>query len=108
MKNIVIKLKSLINGLCGEIIKIACNLNIVRPLYSIEDVFDKDKKIIVTLTSYGRRVNSILHYTIISLLRQTRKPDMIILWLDNVNWCYDNLPKSIKKIYFCIYIAFFR
>ena len=40
MKNIVIKLKSLINGLWGEIFKIACNLNIVRPLYSIEDVFD--------------------------------------------------------------------
>lgn len=98
MNSIIIKLKSLLNGVWGEIIKIACNFNIIKPLYTIGDYSNNEKKIIVTLTSYGRRVSSILHYTIISLLRQTRKPDMIILWLDNVNWCYDNLPKNITKL----------
>ena len=65
MNSIIIKLKSLLNGVWGEIIKIACNFNIIKPLYTIGDYSNNEKKIIVTLTSYGRRVSSILHYTII-------------------------------------------
>ena len=39
-----------------------------------------DKKIIVSLTSYSARINTV-HITIDSLLKQTFKADKIILWL---------------------------
>ncbi|MBD5132451.1 MAG: glycosyltransferase family 2 protein [Clostridiales bacterium] len=38
-----------------------------------------------------------VYYTLISLLRQSRKPDRIILWLDD-KWNDDNLPKRIKSL----------
>ena len=40
----------------------------------------RDKKIIVSLTSFPERINDI-HYCIYSLLTQNFKPDMVILWL---------------------------
>lgn len=58
----------------------------------------RDKQIIVSLTSYGRRVKKVLPFTLISLLKQQLKPDRIIVWLDNKKWSSDNLPKSLKKI----------
>ena len=56
-----------------------------------------DREIIVTLTSYGSRVNDILPYTIHSLLVQDRKPNRIILWLDQDNWSEEKIPPVIKK-----------
>lgn len=53
--------------------------------------------IIVSLTSYGVRVNDTLPYTLYSLLLQTRLPDRIVVWLDNVNWKESNLPPILKK-----------
>ena len=53
--------------------------------------------IIVSLTSYGVRVNDTLPYTLYSLLLQTRLPDRIVVWLDNVNWKGSNLPPILKK-----------
>lgn len=56
------------------------------------------KEIIVSLTSYGRRVkNSIVYYTIVSLLNQTYKPSRIILWLDR-SWNDQNIPKKIRDL----------
>ena len=52
---------------------------------------------IVSLTSYGRRVEKV-YCTIVSLLRQTMKPDMVILWLDDVKWNEDNIPDSLRKL----------
>ena len=52
--------------------------------------------IIVSLTSYGVRVNDTLPYTLYSLLQQTRKPNRIVVWLDEVNWREDNLPPILK------------
>ena len=77
-----------------------------------------DKKIIVSLTSYPARINTV-HITIDSLLKQTFKADKIILWLAkeqfprlekdlpnnllqqtkkglNIKWCQD--LKSFKKL----------
>lgn len=91
------KLEILSLFLYGEILKMYykywaqkkyCNLNCEA----------RDEKLIVSLTSYGRRVSKILPYTIISLLRQTYKPDMIVLWLDSDNWNDDNLPKKLVKL----------
>lgn len=54
--------------------------------------------IIISLTSYGVRVNDTLPYTLYSLLQQTRKPNRIVVWLDNVNWSESNLPTVLKKL----------
>ena len=53
--------------------------------------------IIVSLTSYGVRVNDTLPYTLYSLLQQTHLPNRIVVWLDNVNWNEGNLPLLLKK-----------
>ena len=54
--------------------------------------------IIVSLTSYGVRVEDTLPYTLYSLLRQTNMPNRIIVWLDNVNWSEEKLPDILKKL----------
>ncbi|TFU94634.1 glycosyltransferase family 2 protein [Barnesiella sp. WM24] len=62
----------------------------------------------ISLTSYGERVNKVVPYTIISLLKQTKRPKQIILWLDDANWNKDNIPSKLidleklgLKINFC-------
>lgn len=54
--------------------------------------------IIVSLTSYGVRVEDTLPYALYSLLKQTRMPNRIVVWLDNVNWSEDTLPDVLKKL----------
>ena len=92
------KIKILFLAVLGELVKVLCKMRWIRPKYGINTSEIRDKKVIVSLTSYGRRVSNVLQYTIISLLRQTYKPDMIILWLDKDNWNDENLPKSIKRL----------
>lgn len=46
----------------------------------ITDILDCEAPLIVSLTSYGQRIEQV-HLTIESLLRQTYKPNRIILWL---------------------------
>lgn len=58
----------------------------------------RNEEIIISLTSYGRRVKDILPFTIYSLLRQTLKPDRVVLWLDEENWNEDNIPEEIKEL----------
>ena len=73
------------------------NYRFVRDLH-VRDNLTLTDKVIVSLTSYGRRVNSTVSYTLCSLLRQSFPPDMIILWLDSDNWNEYNLPNSIKRL----------
>lgn len=70
------------------------------------DIFGVSKKyvnyreevpIIVSLTSYGRRVKSVVYYTLVSLLNQSVRPYKIILWLDN-SWNDDILPKKLHNL----------
>ena len=55
----------------------------------------KDQDIIVTLTSYGKRVKGSAVYTIFSLLKQTVRPNRIVLWLDEKEYRNDNLPNEL-------------
>lgn len=82
----------------GEIIKIRCNVKLYKIPFILNQHEIRRERVIISLTSYGRRVSKILPYTIISLLRQTYKPDMVILWLDSDNWNDDNLPKKLVKL----------
>ena len=54
--------------------------------------------LVVTLTSYGRRAARITPHVLASLLVQTKRPDRIILWLDNVNFSEGNLPKRLSAM----------
>lgn len=92
------KLKTLLEWTIGEFIKLYYFIFDVKLSCSLNVEEYRKEKVIVSLTSYGRRVSKIAPYTIISLLRQTYKPDMIILWLDSNGWNDDNLPKRIMKL----------
>lgn len=59
---------------------------------------EDESDIIVSLTSYGARISDTLPYALYSLLCQTRKPNRIIVWIDNENWNEDNLPTILKKL----------
>ncbi len=65
--------------------------------YSIIPGINKGKNIIVSLTSYPSRINR-LWLVIESILRQTRKPDRIIVYLSRLQFQNEkSLPKSLLR-----------
>ena len=92
------KLRTLLLALMGEAVKLVCRMGILRPRQGVNKTEERKQKVIVSLTSYGRRVEDVVHYTIISLLRQTYKPDEIVLWLDHDHWNDQNLPSSLVRL----------
>lgn len=65
-----------------------------RPGISSNNIFG-DKQLIVSLTSYGRRLYDVA-YTIQSIMRQTVKPNKIILWIDEQD--NDSIPTALKSL----------
>lgn len=61
----------------------------------------RDTTIIVSLTSYGKRVKGSVIYTIYSLLKQTVQPERIVLWLNEKEYNDKNLP--VKLRFLCKY-----
>ena len=59
---------------------------------------DEGSNLVVSLTSYGRRVHKTVYYTLISILKQSLSPNRIILWLSADEWSEDNLPEKLKKL----------
>lgn len=89
------KFKILLNAITGYCIKFKIDvfgIGNIEPLPS-----SSNDQIIVSLTSYGRRVKSVVYYTLVSLLKQTERPSKIILWLDN-SWNDDNIPQKLKSL----------
>lgn len=62
------------------------------------DKRSSDKRLIVSLTSYGRRVSDVVYYTLLSLLLQSKKPNLIVLWLSEEEWNEDNIPSKLKSL----------
>lgn len=60
---------------------------------------DKESKIIVSLTTFPARINSV-NLTIKSILKQKRKPCKVILWLANeqFNNVEKDIPQKLKKL----------
>lgn len=56
----------------------------------------QDSSVIVSLTSYGRRVRGSAVFTVYSLLRQTVRPDRVVLWLDEDEYNSGNLPGDLR------------
>lgn len=92
------KVRIFLFSLCGEFIKLYYSLLGHYMRYGLNKKSNRKERIIVSLTSYGRRVSKILPYALISLLRQTYKPDLILVWLDEVHWNKDNLPKQLQRL----------
>lgn len=59
----------------------------------------RDQKIIVSLTSFPKRINTVW-LTLETLLRQSVKPDEVILWLADSQFPgkYDDLPESLLRL----------
>lgn len=56
----------------------------------------QDTSVIVSITSYGKRVNRSVVYTIYSLIQQTIRPERIVLWLNEQEFCAENLPGNLR------------
>lgn len=98
-KTLIHKMRILCNALLGELTKLAIRFGFIRPRLGITKTKRAEgNRIVISLTSYGRRVSDVLPFTLVSLLRQSVKPDYIILWLDYDNWSDDKLPISIQKL----------
>lgn len=69
-------------------------INETYPGISNEPVFE-NRELIVSLTSYGRRLYDV-GYTIESIMRQTLKPNRIILWIDERD--RRNIPAVLVKM----------
>jgi hypothetical protein len=52
--------------------------------------------VIVSLTSYGKRVSRSAVYTVYSLLNQTVRAERIVLWLNEEQFNDENLPASLR------------
>lgn len=92
------KLKILAESCVGELIKLGYKIYTpnFNPICRQRKV--GEERVIVSLTSYGRRVNDVLAFSIYSLLSQTYRPDEIVLWLDSDNWSDEKLPKRLARL----------
>lgn len=65
--------------------------NIFTGEYSPDDI-------IVSLTSYGKRVVDVLPYALYSIITQTQRPKKVVVYLDWDNWNDEKLPDILKKL----------
>jgi hypothetical protein len=56
----------------------------------------QDPSVILSLTSYGKRVKGSAVYTVYSLLRQTVRAERIVLWLNEKEFNSENLPRDLQ------------
>lgn len=56
------------------------------------------KGVVVSLTSYGKRVSDSLPYALYSLLTQTVLPETIVVYLDETQWSDRNLPEILQQL----------
>ncbi len=91
------KFKILANAFIGYCYKFKID---IFGIGKIKPLSSGDETIIVSLTSYGRRVHSVVYYTLVFLLKQTMMPNKIILWLDD-SLTYETLPAKLRNLCQC-------
>lgn len=95
------KLRTLIQAIKGKCVKFWLRIIKKRIISNCRLCLNhNNEEIVVSLTSYGRRVSNTLPYTILSLLRQTIKPNRILVWLDKT-WNGDNIPRELEELQQC-------
>ena len=91
-------LRFLIRILANFVIPIYCTFTANNKKYILTSQKHRDKRIIISLTSFPARIHRIW-LVIESLLRQSYKPDMIILWLSKEQFgSIDSLPSNLLKL----------
>ncbi|MCH5229423.1 MAG: hypothetical protein J1F12_05445 [Muribaculaceae bacterium] len=85
------------NYLLGKAYILLENIGLLR-YKGINNLNNDNNEILVSLTSYGRRVGKLAPYAIISILRQNIKPNKIIVNLDKKKWNDNNIPQKLKKL----------
>jgi len=73
------------------------NQNFISTEVGITDKKYFSSNVIVSLTSHGKRIHDV-YLTIESLMQQTVKSNIIILWLGKKEFTMDNIPVSLKKL----------
>lgn len=56
----------------------------------------QDDSVILSLTSYGKRVKGSAVFTVYSLLRQTVRANRVVLWLNEDEFNSENLPSDLQ------------
>ncbi len=92
------RIKQGISVIRGYIFKFRYDIFGLSRLQSLSRNHNNDPLIIVSLTSFGRRVKNVVPYTLISLLNQSKLPNKIILWLDKEHWNSSNIPFKLAKL----------
>lgn len=91
-------LRFLIREMSNFILPLLFRIEANDSKYSIYDTNFKDQKIVVSLTSFPARINK-LWLVIETILRQTHKPDILVLWLSKDQFSgFKSLPKRLLKL----------
>jgi hypothetical protein len=85
------------DALMGNLMKLKV-LYDIRVRQAMKSPARKEKDIIISLTSYGKRVKGSAIYAIYSLLNQTVGAERIVLWLDEKTYNSENLPKNLRHL----------
>lgn len=67
----------------------------IRVRKSISLSPQQQSSVIVSLTSYGKRAKGCAAYTVYSMIRQSIRPERIILWLNEQEYNAKNLPSDL-------------
>ena len=89
------KLGILKDAFMGNLMKLRV-LYDIRLRKSIKLSSHQNNSIILSLTSYGKRVRRSAVYTVYSLLRQTVRPERVVLWLNEEEFNSQNLPDDLR------------
>lgn len=86
-------------AILGYCYKWIVDFKVLRVPTLIKTKREVGNRIIVSMTSYGRRISSnVVYYSLVSVLRQSVQPDKVILWIDQTKWSEENLSKKLKSL----------
>lgn len=91
------KIGILTDAFMGNLMKLK-TLYDIRLRRAITLSSQQDCSVIISLTSYGKRVRKSVVYTVYSLLRQTVRPEHVVLWLNEQDFNDQNLPDSLRLL----------
>ena len=98
MSYIINKIGILKDAFMGNLMKVKVLYDIrIRKNITLSPV--KDDSTIVSLTSYGKRVNGSALYTIYSLLKQNIRPERVVLWLNEDEYNDDNITSDLRFLF---------
>lgn|SRR5574344_1890169 len=94
MFQLIKKIKIILSYFKGLLLSL---ILLLRPLNKLQSRTGTSQ-LIVSVTSYGRRVRKTLKFAVLSMLAQSIRPDRIIIWLDEEHFNSDNIPTSIRRL----------